>query len=463
MSITAIAPFISCVCNSADFEEAVTAGYKEIYVVTTKGIFKHHILRGEKRFIQIKVDSIPGYKDLDLKEDISSFLPAGKVPFHLYQQVEKFFRDVIRTKGTALEAMIFVMWSQEQGYYLHVPNQKVGGASVTYDYNGFPSGSSIVINIHSHGHMNAFFSGTDDNNDSTKIQYSGVFGKFQDPQCTTVWRFNYYTKKFPASVTDLFLPPPIPEVEIPSEWLDKVEIHTPVVHSKSYYPTTVHQGSGKNNRRSFNHTLSDYEDMLDEDFYNFNGFTPSQGSGAVTPSVAKNTISLNGQKKADPLDKFVHVNGRYQLKDSIELTPTDIAALANKRPTIEEDDIPTLSEIVARAVGSQHELDENDSFWAQNEKNFTTLTEDPSIDNDVPGSNDEVYEQLAVTHGVDVADAWFDISNSMVDLNGKDDIVNSLVLELSQMASAEGQVKIFKDMFENLSPREKEKIQTTGL
>jgi len=159
MTIRVIAPHLSCLVDMKltdedpdEMQEAINQGFSEIYMFTPKGIIKHHKLRGENRFIQVKVDGIPGMKPAEINEVIQ-FLPAGKVPYELLDQVEAFFRKVMEVKKSNLEAMIFILWNAEQGYHLFVPDQQVSGASVRYDWDGIPEGSSIVVDVHSHNSM----------------------------------------------------------------------------------------------------------------------------------------------------------------------------------------------------------------------------------------------------------------------------------------------------------------------
>ena len=152
-----IAPHLSCVVYAplgentvgSDFDLAVSQGYSEIYVIGPSGIVKYHKLRGEGRYITVKVDKLPGNVAIhELSEDFSSFLPDGPVPYRLFQQIEAFFRQVMSAHNDALEAMIWVLYSPEHGYYLHVPEQRISKASVSYDWDSVPSGSSIVVDIH---------------------------------------------------------------------------------------------------------------------------------------------------------------------------------------------------------------------------------------------------------------------------------------------------------------------------
>lgn len=150
-----IAPHMSCVVpapigevKGSELDLAIEQGYGEIFVVGDTGIIKYHKLRGKDRYVTLKVDKVPGINLHPLKENLSAFLPAGKVPNRLLQQIESFFRQVMSAHSKALEAMIWVLYNEERGYHLFVPDQTVGGASVQYDWKAVPSGSTIVVDIH---------------------------------------------------------------------------------------------------------------------------------------------------------------------------------------------------------------------------------------------------------------------------------------------------------------------------
>lgn len=149
-----IAPHMSCIVNIPlnpedpdELQQAMNEGYVEIYMITAGGVFKHHKLRGTNRYLRMKVSSIPGVTLPAVVEEIR-FLPDGKIPYDLLKQVESFFRKVSEVKKTDLEAMIWVMWNQEQGYFLHVPDQTVGKASASYSWDDIPANSSIIVDIH---------------------------------------------------------------------------------------------------------------------------------------------------------------------------------------------------------------------------------------------------------------------------------------------------------------------------
>jgi len=71
--------------------------------------------------------------------------------------------------------------------------------------------------------MGAFYSGTDDANDAMGIYYSGVLGQLDKPSPASVLRFNMLKDKRPCKLSDIF-DMSEREVQIPPEWLDKVEV-----------------------------------------------------------------------------------------------------------------------------------------------------------------------------------------------------------------------------------------------
>lgn len=148
MTIRELAPHISCVCTEDSFEEARSQNYQQIYIVTVAGIFKHEKLRYDGRFIQIKVDSVPGLES-QMKEEVS-FLPNGgeKIPYDLFKQIVAFFRKVMEVKKSEVEAHVHILWNPTAGYYIAVPNQRVSKASVSYDYSHIGKDDIIIADFH---------------------------------------------------------------------------------------------------------------------------------------------------------------------------------------------------------------------------------------------------------------------------------------------------------------------------
>jgi PRTRC genetic system protein A len=217
--------FISCVVTPDEFEEVKASGaWSEIYIKDGLNFFKYTKLRGG-RHVTVKVPAIPGLVNSadSIKEDIN-FLPAGKIPATLLHDIIAFFKDVMSTTKQDVEAMAHILWNATDGYHIAVPNQTISKAAVSYGNDHIKEGDIIVLDIHSHNTMGAFFSGTDNADDRNGIYYSGVVGKLNMLTPELVWRFNIGAEKRTALVTDIF------EVEVlgksKPEWLSQVKIRT---------------------------------------------------------------------------------------------------------------------------------------------------------------------------------------------------------------------------------------------
>lgn len=244
MTFKIIAPFVSCVVNEAfetpkdtlsEFDEAINAGYPNIYMITSSGIIYHQSLRpgkaGKQRFIRTAVKEIPGLKLQTITPKVN-FLPEGKIPVRLLDEVKAFFKKVIEKRGKAVEAMIWILWDESKGYHLFVPNQVVSHVSVRYDWASVPAGSSIIVDIHSHADFKASFSETDNSDDRGSIRFSGVIGHNNTDTQDTVWRFNHPNGEIEVKITDLFETPPVEQLSVPDAWIDKVQIPAPAPPSQ---------------------------------------------------------------------------------------------------------------------------------------------------------------------------------------------------------------------------------------
>jgi PRTRC genetic system protein A len=230
--------FRVAVASKDDFEEAQKQNFPEIFMITSDGVYKHHRLGGigSERYVCAKVPNIPGYELMVPPKQETKFLPAGKVPGELFDQIVSLYREVMRVNnGRNLEAMAWILWNSEQGYFIHVPKQQVSGASVNYEWD-IPEGSIVVVDTHSHNSMGAFFSGTDDGDDRKGVRYSGVVGKLTTTTFEMIWRFCYQGKFFEVKFDEIFAPP---RAEVNPDWLGKIETNT-----WNHYQGYGYQGRG---------------------------------------------------------------------------------------------------------------------------------------------------------------------------------------------------------------------------
>lgn len=242
-----ITEHISCVCFETEFPEVEKQNFSCIYVLTKDGIMKHAKLN-HGRYIRVKVAGIPELAPVPVEMEPGKppvapapmgeemkFLPAGKIPIKLFDEIIQFFKAVMEVLRTEDEAMAHILWNKEKGYHIGIPTQKVSKASVNYVFDHINPGDVIVVDIHSHNTMGAFFSGTDNNDDRRMIGFSGVVGKLKDREPETKWRFNIMERNFEVKMEDIFEVPAAKAVDIPQDWLSKVEVSKP--HWGKFQPT----------------------------------------------------------------------------------------------------------------------------------------------------------------------------------------------------------------------------------
>ena len=228
-----ITPGLTCEVTEDEFNEGLHGNFNVVYIIGNNGECFKQVQLQNGGYVRHPVQAVPGgpkstKKEL-LTEDVN-FLPAGKVPRALLDEIVAFFKQVMVklsvsanvNHATNLEAMAHVLWNPEQGYHIGIPTQKVTGASVNYDFDDVKEGDMIVLDIHSHNSMGAFFSGTDDRDDARGVWISGVVGKLSAAGTTydTVWRFNFEKFKKKLSMDDIFTS--VSDIVVPEEWLDKV-------------------------------------------------------------------------------------------------------------------------------------------------------------------------------------------------------------------------------------------------
>lgn len=357
-------PYMSALVYS-DFdhekvEKAITdahaAGHPDVFVVSHSGFLKCSKLRGG-RYVRAFVDTIPNVPGLDdlpeLRESIDGFLPAGPIPGAFYSAVESLFKEVMAHYGSAVEAMVMILWSQEKGYHIFVPPQTVAGASVDFRWDSVPSDCITVVDIHSHNTMGAFFSGTDDRDDATGVRVSGVIGRLNDAKPANIWRFSYLTTKFKLDIADVFdFDAASVQVDVPADWKEKIKLRQSTyalgtTYAGSYSGTYGLGGASvgrysqysKRGRRAANAWEEDYGwgegAMLDEYWGNFAGGTSLGASGYTLPGDAEDYTKVQAvahiSEALDVLIGDADALGTV-VTEAMYLTPTqqDVATILKK-------------------------------------------------------------------------------------------------------------------------------------
>jgi proteasome lid subunit RPN8/RPN11 len=442
---------------------AIEQGYAEIYIMTPSGIVKHHKLRGNSRFVRVKVDSIPGIVLNPLKEELS-FLPAGKINYELLHQVESFFKKVIQVKGTAVEAMIWILWNEAQGYHLFVPNQTVSKASARYDWAGVPSGSSIIVDIHSHADFNAFFSGTDNADDQGGIRFSGVIGHNDKAVRSYAWRFNYKDKKFDVKVDDLFEIPQVAPVDTPEDWLNKVNTSAPA-YSGNYGPSSVGKWTsgyatadrsgvwGKNTSRrdmGQQHPLlpeGEVETFMEE-------FNRKRGAASSNKKKEGSSSKKEVSSSAEQAEGLFHSNihTRHEFWESSDFLGDDIR---EARAQNEINKIMSMNNLIEDEPGEANLVGGESLSDVEMMSDFVVCAVTSAQTN-------PRFDEIVCNNGLEAATGFCVIADLMASVDGNDALVEELVTDMAMMIDGKKRTSLIRSLYESLPDVDRDRLATNG-
>lgn len=158
------------------------------YILAENGIF----IRAQSPLIEATINTAPAHVRglLPLEEEL--ILPRGKIPWRLYDlALSILFVDRYR------ERYLAVTWEGE--YRLRIPPQEGESSGVSYEV--LPN---TVLDIHSHGGMSAFFSGTDDR-DEQGLQLYMVVGRLDTLLPEVEMRVGVYGYFAPVQREEVFM------------------------------------------------------------------------------------------------------------------------------------------------------------------------------------------------------------------------------------------------------------------
>lgn len=231
---------------------------------------------------------------LDEKENLTDFiylegmnLTVKKIPMAELNKIKAFFLAVCK-KHSNSEAVVHIYLDKTtQNYETVVLDQDVSGAHVSYsrhlDYEN-DSNKILVMDIHSHDTMGAFFSGTDDR-DEKQTRVYGVIGKVTSPEMLMKFRYSFEgivfkeiskEEVFDCSCEELSFNQNITLDELltlfPSEWMEKVK-------SKTF--SSIHN---YNNINALNPTIQQYDSF--EDYFTCDSLGFDYGYNYNKPKTA---------------------------------------------------------------------------------------------------------------------------------------------------------------------------------
>lgn len=162
------------------------------------------------------------------REGFRFLLP--KIPYELLEQILSFFRYYAE-REKPVEAFAQILWdTKTKQYFIHIPPQKVGTAWVDTDWDSHmfeemtESGEPryiAVLQIHSHHHMEAVFSKTDDACEKATMLYV-VVGRLNEFFPTLNVRAGIGGRYITVDPAQVFEKPF--HRTFPSAWKDCVEV-----------------------------------------------------------------------------------------------------------------------------------------------------------------------------------------------------------------------------------------------
>lgn len=195
---------------------------KVVYVMQGNGVFEQRTNKLGVFVSKISSGDIPGLES-NLEE--GWVLTVPKIPITLLGTTVSFFRKIYSKHSSEVFVQFYFDTIKEE-YIIHCPKQTVSGASVRYDNDEMFTDNTkiLVFEIHSHGSMGAFFSGTDDG-DEKADRFFGVIGHINDFFPDMKLRISIGGRKIDIDVGDIFdLEEDIYHAETyPQVWIDRIQ------------------------------------------------------------------------------------------------------------------------------------------------------------------------------------------------------------------------------------------------
>jgi len=182
--------------------------YEDGYIIAGDGIYNKS---STDYFTSVTlaptIDGLPEFKD-----NIKLSLTMPSIPFRLFYDTWMFFKEVGNQYKS--EAIVLLTYTEEAGFNIAIPTQKVGAATLDYETNGC---SNIVGTIHSHHTMSAFHSGTDTHDemhfDGIHITLGRINDQLPDVSCSIMRNGTRFKMDF-TDLIDFSAPSDTPYINI---------------------------------------------------------------------------------------------------------------------------------------------------------------------------------------------------------------------------------------------------------
>ena len=239
-------------------------------IVGGNGLFLHKKL--PLADMTMKIADLKAFPMLPtIGQSVSIHVP--KLPWKNLMQIFSFFREV--SKSIKTEAYVQCLWFPElDAWEIYVPKQKVTGGTVKHEGergDRLVRGHQAVHvwDIHSHGTMGPFFSGTDDADEGRAHRFNGVVGNLNDSVPQMKVRISDGLNNFLEPAIDAMIEVPeqpmqfemspldlitskgpklsLPGEKVPQEWHDQLDDDVPVItHVGGHHSYHGRQAQGVN-------------------------------------------------------------------------------------------------------------------------------------------------------------------------------------------------------------------------
>lgn len=197
---------------------------KIVYVLQGDGVWERRINSLGVFDSKVASADIPGL-DETMTEGWDLNIP--KIPINLLGTTVSFFRRIYKNHSSEV-FLQFYYDKEKDDYILHCPKQEVSGASVRYENDPEYDSKILVLEIHSHGSMGAFFSSIDDA-DEKSDRFYGVIGNITNFFPDVLFRLVVGGREYNVDVEDLFdMDDELYHSEsFPSDWVNKIKKRKP--------------------------------------------------------------------------------------------------------------------------------------------------------------------------------------------------------------------------------------------
>lgn len=264
----------------------------------------------------------------------------------------------------------------------------------------------------------------------------------------TVWRFNYRDKKYETKLSDIFEMPQAESIEVPDEWLSNVK----TVSYTGYQGSGARSGSGAH--------------MAALDAYMGYGAGKARGYGG---SHLNARLAEMDEEAVKGRSKFSNA-GEKEGRDQSKKAESPLRVVAGDEPETDSFrgdfwGFPGLHDVNERELTEAEERIANNALGI--EESPAGASEEEEVDEDDFGLVDSIFcndrfDELTVNHGQKVAFSFCGCSELMVELDGKEELLQELISDMAGLMNGPQRARALRAIYDILPDSERDKIHSNG-